>query len=154
MAVKFLGGLWKIEQDVENLQAKVMEVDNKVANIQEGNFTQEMIQTVKQITLEQNQEKHESSSAEEVITLIEAKNKDQRKEIEDRLRRKANLVMFKAPEDTTKTTQERQKEVDILVQQILNEIQTAHKPTDIRRLGNIKKDQGEPERPRTLRMTF
>lgn len=48
-AVKFLGSLWKIEQEVENLQANVMEVDTNVANIQEGNLLQ--------IILEQNQEK-------------------------------------------------------------------------------------------------
>ncbi|KAL8600648.1 hypothetical protein ACOMHN_006714 [Nucella lapillus] len=55
-AVKFLRGLLKIEKDVESLQAKMTEVDTKLANIQEGKFTQGMIQTGKEITLEHNQE--------------------------------------------------------------------------------------------------
>ena len=90
----------------------------------------------------------------EVISMVDAKNKDNRVEMEDRIRRKTNLVMFRAPEETDLPIKERKTKDSTFVKDILEEIKTEHKPIDVRRLGTTKSDPDNDPKPRPIRMTF
>nr|AQN68902.1 PHD zinc finger domain protein [Elysia chlorotica] len=155
-ASKFLGGMLKLECDVEQLKSKMGEMENKVTNIQNGNFTDEMINKIKDINNEHKKENPQLSNTEEVIKILEAKNRDHREEIDDKLRRRCNLIIFKAPENTSLSTEEAKLKDDNLVMEIMKEIKATHKPSDTRRLGNISQDKESAtnQRSRPLRLTF
>ena len=153
-AEKLLSGLTKVEQQMEQLQDQMNTVDQKIDSIEKGKFTEEMIKTVQKITLEAQDQTDKKTGTDEVRKAIDENSKIQREEIEDRVRRKANLVMFRVPEVDDQPAQERQKKDKTTVEKLLQDIETVHKPVDIRRLGNIKKDQENDKNPRPIRMTF
>ena len=53
-ASRLLGGILKLETEVDQLKTKVGEVDEKITNIQDGEFTDKMIDAVRSITRDQN----------------------------------------------------------------------------------------------------
>ncbi|RUS87094.1 hypothetical protein EGW08_005170 [Elysia chlorotica] len=55
-ASKLLGGILKLETEVDQLKMKVGEVEEKITNIEDGEFTDKMIDAVKSITRDQNKE--------------------------------------------------------------------------------------------------
>ena len=77
------------------------------------------------------------------LEIIETEKKGQLAEIEDRIRRKTNLVIFRLKEAKEEDEQK--------VKKVLTELRTKHTPVDIRRLGHFNKGS---EKPRPLRISF
>ena len=102
-----------------------------------------------------------------VQEMIESENKEQMAEIEDRLKRKCNLVIFRLPEkdnttesDSTDATARGTDEVPRLsakeedkdlVRTILQQVGAKPVPNDVRRLGKYNR---ESSKPRPVRLSF
>jgi hypothetical protein len=156
-ASKFLRGLIELETEMQKLSTKVSEVDSKVmqvgSKVEEiagGKFTPDMIETVREISQGQVSVPAGQAPA-EVATMIEEKTKDQLAEMEDRVRRKTNILIFGIKENKEKAAEERKKKDEEKVNQLLSLIKVTESPVDMRRLGSFAKE-GDKIRP--LRLTF
>ncbi|RUS90926.1 hypothetical protein EGW08_001323 [Elysia chlorotica] len=149
---------------------KVGEVEEKITNIEDGEFTDKMIDAVKSITRDQNKE---------IKTIVEKKTMEQREvnkkmvleivgeekrkmesELEERMKRKTNLIIFGLEEDTTEKDAGIKKD-RAAIETILGEIKVSHKPINSRRLGNLPtenlatgSEMGRGKRTRPLRLIF
>ena len=59
VAAKLLNGLVKLAENMEKMNIKVAGIDRKVEEMRKGQFTEDMIETVKEITREQTEAKLE-----------------------------------------------------------------------------------------------
>jgi hypothetical protein len=87
--------------------------------------------------------------------IVEAKTKEQMAEMEDRVRRKANLVIFRLEEGVIDKSKGRKKDEEE-IQKLLGDIKGPHQPVDIRRLGILTKGDNATagKKTRLLRLTF
>ena len=85
------------------------------------------------------------------LKFTETEKKGQLAEIEDRIRRKTNLVTFRLSETENKSIKEAKAKDEQKVKKVLTELMTKHTPMDIRRLAHFKKGS---EKPRPLRISF
>ena len=162
-ANKFLSKMAVFEEEISKVNTRVTSLDAAIAGIQNGDFTANMKKTVEGIVQEvTNSEENQVSgnTNENIKDLLEKDRKNQMEEVEDRLRRKKNLIVFKLPEDQNKTADENKAEDKASVDKILEEAGIKTKPKDIRRLGQAKNDgkdrplriifEGEKERDETM----
>ena len=85
----------------------------------------------------------------QVQEILDTEKREQFAEMDDRLRRRTNLLIFRLPEE--KNTDEAKAEDVSKVGQILKELNVNATAQDIRRLGQYRK---ESERPRPVRVSF
>ena len=166
-AVKFLGGMTHLETQIKATNSKVAELEKTVNDVNKGNFPAQMVDKVREIANEVIDDRgagniNMTDAATHVSTvqeIIEQEKKEQIAEIEDRMRRKCNLVIFKMPEtelaaegsdgaqDISPKEQDKQ-----LIETILEEIGAKPVPNDVRRLGKYKKENMAKSRP--IRLSF
>ncbi|RUS80531.1 hypothetical protein EGW08_011715 [Elysia chlorotica] len=115
-ARKLLGGMIRLEHEVENLKSKMHETDTKINDIQGGSFTDKMVQKIKDISKEHNRKQGETGHTGNAQNVLE--------EVDDRLRRRTNLIIFRAPENTAIPAVESKKKDENLVQEILKDIKS------------------------------
>ena len=152
-ANKFLTKMAMFEEEISKVNKRVTSLGSAVSSIQDGVFTERMAKTVEAIVQEvtESDEKQVSGASNDNIKdMLEKDRKNQMEELEDRLRRKKNLIVFKLPEDQNKTADQNKAEDINYVDKILEETGVQAKPKDIRRLGQAKKDG----KHRPLRIIF
>ena len=152
-ANKFLGKLAALEEEIINVNKRVTSLDAAVEDIKHGRFAEDMSKKIEGIVknvIGEAGNQVNSASKEDIEHILERDRKDQMEELEDRLRRKKNLILFRLAENEEKTTGERKEEDTASVDIILKEIGVNTKPLDIRRLGQVKKNGKE----RPLRIIF
>lgn len=157
-ASKFLRSLIELESEVQKLsgrvagvESRVVQVDSRMEEMASGKFTPAMIETVKEISLV-HATGNASGQRSEVASLIRATTKEELAEMEDRGRRKTNVLIFGLGEDKEKAMDDRRKEDEKRVGQLLKAIELEQKtPIDLRRLGVYS---GGDEKVRPLRLTF
>ena len=158
-ASKYLDGVIRLEKEVKELNECVSGVKKSVAEIQSGCFTDEMINTVTEIVTTNMSKvnpsvedggllQEEGNGFKSMISTLE---REQISEMEDRLSRKSNVVIFGVEEKSIKDRKERFEKDDKNVQEILDKSGVNNKPTKIRRIGNFDK-RNKDGRP--LRVTF
>ena len=99
-----LGGILKLETEVDQLKTKVGEVDEKITNSQDGEFTDKMIDAVRSITRDQNKEiktivekktmEQRDVSKEMVLKIVGEEKRKMERELEEGMKRKTNLIIF------------------------------------------------------------
>ena len=152
-ANKFLSKMAGFEEEISKVNKRVTSLDTALGQIQNGVFTESMNKTVAGIVREVTEsEENEVSGTknEDIKDLLEKDRKDQMEELEDRLRRKKNLIVFRLNEDQNKTADENKADDLTSVEKILKETGVKTKPKDIRRLGQAKRDGKD----RPLRIIF
>ena len=152
-ANKFLTKMAVFEEEISKVNERVTSLGVKVGEIQDGVLSDNMAQSIKEIVQEVTEtEKNQVSgtSNEDIKDMLEKDRKVQMEEIEDRLRRKKNLIVFKLTEDQNKTVDENKAEDLTSVEKILEETGVKANPKDIRRLGKPKTDG----KSRPLRIIF
>ena len=158
-AGKFLSGMAHLEAEIKSTNLKVSALEKTVLEIGEGHFTEKMTRAVQEIASEVvSKEETENTKVGEtaehfskVQKIIEHEKKDQIAEIEDRMRRKCNIVLFRLQEKENLSVGEAKEEDKKQVDKILRELGSKAIPEDIRRLG--KYNQQNP-RPRPVRVSF
>ena len=151
-ANKFLSKMSGIEEEIGKVNKRVASLDAAVAKIKDGRFSEEMNKTVEGIVrgiTDETANQVSGPKTEEIQDILEKDRKDQIEELEDRIRRKKNLIIFRLPEDETesKTAKEMKEEDNTSVDAILKETGVKAKPLDIRRLGQAHKNgKGRPLR--------
>ena len=162
---KYLTGVMSLEKEVKKIDETVKKIDEKVVALEEGKFTSQMIETVKAIT-----ETHcaevilpqvstatgawspiSESKVEGLKSIISSQEKEQLAEMEDRISRKCNILVFRMEEKENKSIDNRMKEEKKKINKLLRASKTDHKPTEIRRLG--KYNSNNPK-PRPLKVSF
>ena len=154
-ANKFLSKMAMFEEEIAKVEKRVSSLDTSVSAIQNGVFTEGMVKTVEDIVQErvsvyESDEQVSGATNDNIKNMLEKDRKNQMDELEDRLRRKKNLIVFKLPEDQNKTADQNKAEDINYVDKILEETGVQAKPKDIRRLGQAKKDG----KHRPLRIIF
>ena len=166
-AGKFLSGMSYLEAQIKITNSKVVELEKSVSDVKEGIFPERMEEKVREIANGVMEERGSGNmNFKEAVThvnkvqeIIEQEQKEQIAEIEDRLKRKCNLVIFKLPEIENRAENESEevpkvnsKEEDkIQIETIIKEVGANIVPNDVRRLGKYNKDS---PKPRPVRMSF
>jgi hypothetical protein len=154
VASKYLMNMMKLESKVEMISAKVDSLSDKMNNLEQGNLPPAMTEAVKKICqpLTSNLEAIEPGAITQMEDIAASKAKKEVAEMEDRNKRKTNVVIFKLDEDASDKKKEKDEEQ---VRKILGEIHCTRQPTDIRRLGSAPRNkEGEPPKRRPLRLSF
>jgi hypothetical protein len=153
LATNVIDSLVKIRSEVGKLGLEMEGMKSRVQNIEDGHFTPAMQDAVKSIAAVGDGAAAPAPllEKEEILKLVEEKAKEHSQEVEDRVRRSKNIVIFGVPESASKDSQENRKENITKAEQILTEAGLTHKPTDTRRLGNFVPNAA---RPRPLRVSF
>ena len=129
-----------------------------------------MIDAVRSITRDQNKEiktivekktmEQRDVSKEMVLEIVKEEKRKMERELEERMKRKTNLIIFSLEEDTTEKEAGKKKDLEG-IEDILREIKVSHKPIDTRRLGNLPTknqaaviEMGKGKRTRPVRLTF
>jgi hypothetical protein len=148
----------EIPKQVDNLTEHVALVDRKITDVQEGKFTQKMIDTVKEITKEEvhiQPPELAEEKLEELKGILESRDKEQIAELEERMKRKHNLMLFHLPESKTKDREARLKEEKEQINKLLTEVKVDHKLLEYRRIGRfIEANKPEEQKHRPVRLTF
>ena len=151
----FLSGIAQIQKQVDNLTEQVAQVDMKITEVQEGKFTPKMIDTVKEISKEEAHVRPLDVKLEEFKGILESRDREQIVELEERMKRKHNLMLFHLPEPKTKDKEDRLREESELISKLLSEIKVDHKPVDHRRIGKyVEANNAEDQKHRPVRLTF
>lgn len=157
LASKFLLSMAKLENRVDLLTDEVSTISTKMTKLEEGELPPKMVEAVKQIALPLVPAAAAATADTDATTLgniVEAKTKEQMAEMEDRVRRKTNLLVFRLEEDTSDKTRGRKKDEEE-IQKLLGDIKGPHQPVDIRRLGALSKgDNNTDKKIRPLRLAF
>ena len=139
----------------QKVNSEIGNVKTELAKIAAGEFPKAMAEAVAKLSSERGPASGDEQSANldpnEVQSMIDKKTKEHLLELDDRNRRRTNLLVFKLRESTEDSKEAKKKEDVAMAHQILKDIQSTHKPTDIRRLGNPAAEQ---TRPRPLRISF
>ena len=152
-ANKFLSKMAIFEEEISKVNKRVTSLDTAVVDIQNGVFTESMVKTVEGIlqeVTESDEQQVSGATHDNIKDMLDKDRKNQIEELEDRLRRKKNLIVFRLPEDQNKTTDQNKAEDIKSVDKILEETGVKTKPKDIRRLGKAKTDGKD----RPLRIIF
>ena len=126
-ASKFLSGMAHLEEEVRKTNERIDIVEKNVTAIQSGRFSEKMTETVKDIA--QEIVEHNGSvrpniedvtaKVAQVQEILDTEKREQFAEMDDRLRRRTNLLIFRLPEE--KNTDEAKAEDVSKVGQILKE---------------------------------
>lgn len=150
LAAKFIGNISKLQFDVGKLSDTVSAMSDRVKQIEEGNFPPAMENALKNLQQDNQAQNAETMQKEEVVRLVDTKAKEHAAEAEDRAKRQVNLMIFRLPESTANSIEEKKEEDEKRVKQILQDIKSKSEPVDIRRLRGPKQanaDQGSKNRP-------
>ena len=166
-AGKFLSGMSYLETQIKITNSKVEEIEKSVSDVKEGIFPERMEEKVRAIANDVMEKSGPGrmkyseavTHVNKVQEIIEQEQKDQMAEIEDRLRRKCNLVIFKLPETENRVENESEgdrkmnsKEEDKKqIETMFKEVGANQVPNDMRRLGKYNKDS---PKPRPVRLSF
>ena len=166
-AGKFLSGMAHLEAQIRVTNSKVADLEKSVSDVKDGIFPERMEEKVREIANEVMEDRGSGNlniteAAAHVSTvqeIIENEKKEQMAEIEDRLKRKCNLIIFRIPEIDNKAEEGNEgvpkmnsKDEDKnLVSTILKEVGTKSVPNDVRRLGKYNR---ESPKPRPVRLSF
>ena len=146
----------KIEQGAftADMEHKIMNLANtsktatQVSDIARGVFTPEMKQTVNDIVNTNGRVSNVGAEAqvdhEDLLTLVEEKNKEHNIEIEERIRRKSNLIVFGIQEPKSKNRMERYAEDKASAVKITQEANPNITPKETRRLGRYNASKTRP----------
>lgn len=149
-ATNFIGSMKKLEEQVEQKTKVVAEHTAKFKELEEGRLPPLLLETIKQMggptSADPNPEQNE-----QIAELVERKTKAQIAEMEDRNRRKTNLIIFRLPESGSPDSAGKKKDDTGSATKILKEIKSTHTPIDVSRLG-IEKEGSSTPRP--LRLAF
>lgn len=152
VASKYLGGVMHLEREVQKLSEKVSQVDKTLADLSEGKLPEKMVQKVKEISQQCSKSPADVQEQKTLMKdIITEREKEQRAEMEERARRKNNLMVFGIPE-STKNKDERAKEDKTVIKQLLEEIKVDQNPFEYRRIGKPQDNDSSKSRP--VRITF
>ena len=159
-ARKMVNSMCDLKKGLESVKGDVKQTMSRVDNIEKGKLTTELRDSVKKIVHEETNSEEVQNKLQDVIQKVDkvtsenfddkckqleavnkfmnAKEKEQRLEYEERTRRQTNLVIFKLPE--SECEQERDQKVDDEenVGRLLNEIGAYARPVFMKRLNNKK----------------
>lgn len=168
VAAKYLGGVTHLERKVNVLTEKVAKVDQSVAGLKEGKLPQNMIEAVKVISQQYVQNppdtEEQRTIVKEIIAerendqicglkdIISSKEREHMEEIEERVGRRNNLMLFGLPENRTENKEERTERDEEQLKTLLDEVRVAQRPVEIRRIGRFQESDSSKLRP--LRITF
>ncbi|RUS84616.1 hypothetical protein EGW08_007643 [Elysia chlorotica] len=136
-ASKFLGNFMKVEKEIKEMKAEVNQVVTQVKSIESGEFTEEMKTTIRDIARVEREAGETPDSKCDVA------------EIEERLKRKQNLIFFNIDESSAAEAKDRIEEDSKNILKVLEKIDVENcvdfePPT---RLGK----KGEAPRPLKIR---
>lgn len=153
LAAKFLNNFMRMDVRIGKLEGTVSDIDSRIGTLEASGMDKRVEKLEAQ--MEQMSEPQAGSSIESAALIKNIADEQARKqvaEMEDRARRRSNLVIFRLEEDPS-TDQSKSKDME-LVQTILAETKSPHQPTNIRRLGNPKAQEEGVKKTRPLRLTF
>lgn len=128
------------------LTETVSDISNKVAQIEDGKFSEPMIRAIKDVQNQNPQSYADAVHKDTVIKLVETQTNEKIAEAEDRAKRQTNLIIFNVPE-TQADDDKGKKDDDVKsVRQILQEIQSTNQAADVRRLNGKNKQTTRPVR--------
>ena len=119
LANKFLLSMAKLESKIDQLSDEVQNINSKMTKLEGGELTPAMVEAVKRVTQPLVQVENEGGEA--LQDILEIKSKEQLAELEDRVRRKANLMIFRLPEDLTDRIVGRRKDRET-IQTLISDI--------------------------------
>ena len=149
LSADFLDGMLKVKQDIQKISEDVGNVKSKVNDIEEGKFTPAMQEAIKSIVDEKTEEvngldSQGQANQEDLLKLVDEKNKELDKEIQERARRNKNLIVFGIPEPESKRRQERiDKDIEN-ARKIVQETNCIIEPLETRRLGTFDRSKARP----------
>lgn len=134
IASSFLEGLWNLEKKVNKMSTvitsvstKVNSVSDKVNKLEQGDFPQVMQDAVKKISENACLNLAPANQGE----ATETKTNCQMEEMEDRMRRRKNVLIFKVPESKAEDASVRKEEDKGKITALFGETKTKHRPIDI-----------------------
>ena len=102
LAANFIGNITKMQRDIGELTDNVKNLDNRMNMIEDGEFTQHMIDKIQNIQQKTQEDTPIGNlDAENVERLVDEKAREHIAESEDKARRKNNRVIFKLQESTS-----------------------------------------------------
>lgn len=150
VAGKFLGGMAMLQKQMEEISTGMAVIGNKVAEMESGNLPQGMVEAVKEITKRTQEESKDgdgrSAPGDGREENAKTTTQEHMAELEDRMRRKKNLIIFKVPEAKSQDSEARKKEDQATVHELLTELKSKAEPTDTRRLGMRHTQSNRPIR--------
>lgn len=151
VAAKFSNILKTVQEKIEHVSQEMNVVKEKVIKIEDGQFTEEMVEAIRSLDLKQGTDTTATAAVDTTVVqkMIEQSSRESIAETQDRARRSKNLLIFGMEEPRGTEKEARQKEDDQKTSTLLKKISTESKPTEIRRLGIFNKDKVRP-----LRLTF
>ena len=152
-ASKYVSQLTTLESRVGRIEEGLSEVTDRIKKIEEGKMPQGLMEAVQEIT-EKTCTKHAAPQTSE--DQAQTQTDEQMAEIESRLRRSKNLIVFKLQESASSPNASGQrKEDEKSISRILEELKTPINPVDVRRPGNrTPSDKNKTINPRPVRLTF
>ena len=153
---KFVNTFTKLENDVaimqdriENVDERVMQleqgqtkIDARLERIEKGRFTGPMIESFADKVrkeIPQADTIHPNLDANEIQSIIDRKAKAQAKEIEDKVRRQTNLIIFQLPEQDSQNEEVQMAADEEHVNDILYSIRARSKAIEFVRLNPLGK---------------
>ena len=112
-----MSGMAYLEAQIKITNSKVEEIEKSVSDVKEGIFPERMEEKVREIANDVMEERGPKgmnyaeavTHVNQVQEIIEQEQKDQIAEIEDRLKRKCNLVIFKLSETENSAENENER---------------------------------------------
>jgi hypothetical protein len=145
---------------VDTVRRIIQPIEEKIAKridkLESGELTRDMTEAVRSIALPMHQTTDGDQTA--MQSIADAQAKKQIAELEERNKRKTNLLIFNLEEENSGTQEEKRSKDKEKVQEIISKLKGKHQPKDIRRLGapprgDVNAEQ-TPRRPRPIRLTF
>lgn len=152
---KFVNSFAKLENDVAIIQDRVEGIDARVSKleqgqvaerleqIEKGKFTGAMLEVMTERVKSElpisNDDTHNQLNADNLDTILDKRAKAQAKEIEDKVKRQTNLIIFHLPEEETDDEEVIRAADEEKVIGILYEIRARSTPIEFVRLNPIVK---------------
>lgn len=153
VASKYLGGVLHLEREVQKLSEEVAHIDKSLAALNEGKLPEKLARAVKDISQQCAQTSTDALEQKMMgIDIITEREKEKLAEIEERVKRKNNLMVFGLPENKEKNRDGRMDEDKLLIRELLEEINIDQNPVEHRRIGKFQ--QGDNNKSRPVRITF
>jgi hypothetical protein len=87
--------------------------------------------------------------------ILESRGEEHITELEERMKRKHNLILFHLPRSKNKDREARLREEKEMINELLTEVKVDHKPLEHRRIGKFTKAaKPEEQKHRPVRLTF
>ena len=134
LASKYVSQLRTLESKVARIEEGLSDVTDRIKKIEEGKMPLGLKKAIQEIT-EKSCTKHAAPQTSE--DQAQTQTDEQMAEIESRLRRSKNLIVFKLQESASSPNASGQRmEDEKSISRILEELKAPIKPVDVRRLGN------------------